>query len=260
MLKALYPAKNADGTIRTEAYEGTVTKENPLGYNAHDLYDFYFYKDRFGDYVTDENDVRLSREVFNKKGNRIADEEVRSEGIELDFFYNPNNAFSLTFGYAYVDTTTLKSSLYYLEGLTTAGTSDHNFNLSLRYKFNDGIFKNTTIGMNQKYRSKALLSHYFEDLDKDGQADYFPVDVDDLESPGNKKTLYPSYHTLWLEDQYNTDIFVRWGGKIKKFLPYTVFQLNINNIFNNRDLISTGLNNARYTEGRHITLSGGLHF
>ena len=65
----------------------------------------------------------------------------------------------------------------------------------------------------------------------------------------------PIFHTLWLEDQYQTDIFIKWAGKLKKHHPWTVLQLNINNIFNNRSLISTGLNNARYTEGRNIVLS-----
>ena len=52
--------------------------------------------------------------------------------------------------------------------------------------------------MNQKYRSAALLSHYFVDLDGDNQADYFSRDVIDPRS-GEIDTIKPRYNTLWLE-------------------------------------------------------------
>lgn len=256
MLTSLYPAKNANGSIRTEAYDN--------GYLPSEIYDFYYYVDRFGNPQTakvDGEDVELIRAVFNPKGFRVADEEVRSEGLELDLYYNPTPNLSLFLGYAYLETTVLKSALDALEGLPTAGTSDHNINFTLKYNFKQGRLKGTSIGMNQKYRSAALLSHYFTDQDGDSQADYIPVAVDDPQSSGSEQIiLEPTFNTLWLEDQLKTDIFVKWSGKLKKHHPWTVLQLNVNNIFNSRDLISTGLNNARYTEGRNIVLSAGFYF
>jgi outer membrane receptor protein involved in Fe transport len=164
-------------------------------------------------------------------------------------------------GYAYLDTSVLKSSLSVLEGLPTAGTSDHSANFTIKYSFKDGKFKGTQIGLNQKYRSEALLSHYFVDQDGDSQADYIPVLVDDPKTNGNTQILMqPKFNTLWLESQHNTDLFFKWSGKITKHMPWTVLQLNINNIFNNRSLISTGLNNARYQEGRNIVFSAGMYF
>jgi hypothetical protein len=153
----------------------------------------------------------------------------------------------------------LESALETLEGLPTAGTSDHNVNLTAKYSIKQGKYKGLQFGLNQKYRSAALLSHYFVDLDGDNQADYFPRDVIDPKS-NELITLEPRYNTLWLEDQHRTDLFIKWSGKFKKHHPWTVLQCNINNIFNNRNLISTGLNNARYTEGRNIVLSAGFYF
>lgn len=254
MLTSIYPSRNDDGSIR----ESDQLYSN--GHSPAEIYDYYLYYDRYGNIQTDDaTGDQLVRAEFNPKGFRVADEEVRSEGLELDLYYNPTKNVSVFLGYAYLETTVLESALDILEGLATAGTSDHNLNLTFKYSFKQGKYKGLQLGLNQKYRSAALLSHYFVDLDGDNQADYIPVDVIDPLT-GNTTTAYPRYNTLWLEDQHRTDIFVKWSGKIKKHLPWTVIQLNVNNIFNNRNLISTGLNNARYTEGRNIVLSTGFYF
>ena len=251
MLTAIYPARDESGLIRTEPYEN--------GYLPEDIYDTIEYRDRLGRPSIDSDGNVQVRAIFNPKGYRVADEEVRSEGLELDLYYNPNNNISMFLGYAYLDTKILKSALNILEGLPTAGTSDHNLNFTFKYSFKRGNYKGLQLGINQKYRSAALLSHYFVDLDGDNQADYFPVQVEDKKT-GVKSWTNPRYHTLWLEDQHSTDFFIKWSGKIRKQFPWTVFQFNINNVFDNKNLISTGLNNARYTEGRNIAFSGGIYF
>ena len=136
-------------------------------------------------------------------------DEVKSEGLELDLYYNPNDNISMFLVYAFLDTVVLKSQLSILEGLQTAGTSNHSANFQFKYSFKNGKLKGTQIGFNQKYRSKALLNHYFSDLDGDGQADYFPRQVDDPSTNGiTKITLEPRWHTLWLEHQFNTIFLV----------------------------------------------------
>jgi outer membrane receptor protein involved in Fe transport len=252
MLTSIYPAKDDQGDKRTEAYEN--------GYLPEEIYDFINYEDRLGNPVlNDETGAQVVRAIFNPKGYRVADEEVRSEGLELDLYYNPNKNISVFFGYAYLETTVLESALDTLEGLPTAGTSDHNLNFTFKYSIKQGKLKGLQYGFNQKYRSAALLNHYFVDLDGDGQSDYFPVEVENKQT-GEMVLTNPRYNTLWLEDQHSTDVFLKWSGKFKKHHPWTVLQCNINNIFNNRNLISTGLNNARYTEGRNIVLSAGFYF
>ena len=253
MLTAIYPAKNPDGTKKETPYEN--------GKMPDVIYDYYIYENKYtGEPMRDQETQNiLYRAEFNPKGFRVADEEVRSEGLELDFYYNPTKNLSFFMGYAYLDTVVLKSQLNALEGLPTAGTSDHNLNLTAKYSFKQGRFKGLQVGINQKYRSAALLSHYFVDLDGDNQADYISRDITDPKS-GKTVTLKPRYNTLWLEDQHNTDLFIKWSGKFTKYFPWTVMQMNINNIFDNRNLISTGLNNARYTEGRNIVFSSSFYF
>ena len=251
MLASIYPAFNPDGTRRYEPYDN--------GELPTTIWDYDPYRSRDGEYLRDAEGRILTRATFEPKGYRVADESVRSEGIELDLYYNPTSNISIFLGYAYLETLVLESALETLEGLPTAGTSDHNVNFTAKYSIKEGKYKGLQFGLNQKYRSAALLSHYFVDLDGDNQADYFPRDVIDPKS-NVPITLQPRYNTLWLEDQFNTDVFIKWAGKLKKHHPWTVIQLNVNNIFNRRSLISTGLNNARYTEGRNIVLSAGVYF
>jgi outer membrane receptor protein involved in Fe transport len=253
MLTSIYPAFNPDGSVKETPYDN--------GHLPSEIYDYYIYENKnTGEVLRDkETDDVLLRSEFNPRGYRVADEEVRSEGIELDLYYNPTPNLSLFFGYAYLETVVLESALDILEGLPTAGTSDHNLNLTAKYSFKQGKYKGVQFGVNQKYRSAALLNHYFVDLDGDNQSDYIARDVNDPKS-GQPQTLKPRFNTLWLEDQHSTDLFVKWSGKLKKHHPWTVLQLNLNNVVNNRNLISTGLNNARYTEGRNIVLSAGFYF
>ena len=236
------------------------------------LYDVEFLTDEFDiprPIVDDNGDdipgTQQFRKIFDPWGYRVADEEARSQGVELDLYYNPTDNLSVFFGYAYLDTKILKSSLKPLEGLTVPGTSDHNLNLQLRYKFKQGKLKGITLGCNQKYRSAALLNNYFTDLDNDGDQDFVATDVSYF-NPISEETFTvtkdPFYHSLRLEDQHRTDFFIKWGGKLAKGknVPWTVFQLNINNAFDNTNLISTGANNARYTEGRNAVISAGFYF
>ncbi|MFL2847346.1 MAG: hypothetical protein ACJZ9B_00005, partial [Coraliomargaritaceae bacterium] len=251
MLASIYPAFNLDGTRRYDPYDN--------GELPTVIWDYDPYRSRDGEYLRDSQGRILTRATFEPKGYRVADESVRSEGIELDLYYNPTSNISIFLGYAYLETLVLESALETLEGLPTAGTSDHNVNFTAKYSIKEGKYKGLQFGMNQKYRSAALLSHYFVDLDGDNQADYFSRDVTDPRS-NEPITLEPRYNTLWLEDQHRTDFFIKWSGKIKKTLPWTVLQMNINNVFDNKDLISTGLNNARYTDGRNVVLSAGIYF
>ena len=184
---------------------------------------------------------------FDPKGNRVANEETRSEGVELDLYYNPTKQLSLFFGYAYLDTIKLKSSLEELIDLTIPGTSNHSANFTARYTFPTGKLKNCFIGANQKYRSAALLNTYFADTDFDGNADY--------------ESDTPRYE-VYLEAQHSTDIFAGWQGKLGKGrnAPRARFQVIVNNVFDNINLVSTGSNNARYTDSKTVTASATFTF
>ena len=250
-LQAIYPFQN---TIVDE-----ITGE-PLRYELYPYSDIIYsnYSTTIDDDVTSSTfgEVLYSGEVFDPIGTRVANEETRSEGIELDFYYNPSRAVSVFLGYAYLDTTYLKSIIPSLEGLTIPGTSNHNFNAQLKYTFTSGKYKGFFCGLNYKYRSAALLNNYFTDINDDRESDYYPEELDD------GTIVNPSYFEFKLEDQFSTDAFVGWGGKIskQKGSPSLRVQLNINNIFDDIHLISTGSNNARYTDSRNVTLSSIISF
>ena len=183
-------------------------------------------------------------------GYRVANEEARSEGIELDLYYNPTKEISAQFMYAYLETKVLKSVLPALHGLDMPGTSNHSANFAVRYNFRQGKYKGAFIGINQKYRSAPLVRTYFTDQSGNAEEDIF------LQPGGNI-----SFFQLRLQDQMTTNLFFGWAGKLAKGrnVPYTRFQVNINNLFNDIDLISTG-SNPRYTDSKRITFSAQINF
>ena len=196
--------------------------------------------------VNDETGL-IDRYQFNPIGARVADEKTQSEGIELDLYYNPTSSLSLFLGYAYLETIKLESSLDALVGLTVPGTSNHSANVTVRYAFQSEKLKGCFVGANQKYRSAALLNTFFLDADNNGEQD-FTADAPRFE--------------LYLEEQFTTDVFVGWSGPLGKGrgAPRARVQLTARNIFDEINLISTGVENARYTDTRRIDLTGTLTF
>ena len=86
MLTSIYPAKDENGFIRTEPYENGYLTE---------IYDFIPYETRLGaKVIDDETGAEQVRAIFNPKGYRVADEEVRSEDLDGDLYYNPNRNIS----------------------------------------------------------------------------------------------------------------------------------------------------------------------
>lgn len=213
-----------------------------------------------------DGDLLYTRKVFDPLGYRVANEEIRSEGLEFDFYYNPFKQLSIFFGYAFLDTTILNSSLDILEGLEVAGTAAHNANIYLRYNFPwESKFRGWFVSLNQKYRSAALLNNYFADLDKDGIQDYTPlVDKDQatiLDNNGNP-VLLPRYYPVRMQDQFLTDLGIGWSGKIgkSKSAPNMRIQMNISNLFDTMRLYSTGKNQARYNEARSFRVTASMDF
>ena len=212
-------------------------------------------------YDDDGQPVVRRRESFDPLGSRVANEEIRSQGLEFDFYYNPINQLSIFLGYAYLDTKILNSSLPVLEGLELPGTAAHNVNMTVRYQFpSSGKLKGCFIAMNQKFRSGALLDNYFTDLDYDGDQDYFQEIINEGED--NEEIRQPEYYSLRLEDQMITDLSFGWNGPLGpgRDAPRARVQLTINNLFNALDLYSTGTNRARYTDETTYRISAGLTF
>ncbi|MCH2035345.1 MAG: hypothetical protein MK120_00150, partial [Puniceicoccaceae bacterium] len=201
------------------------------------------------------------RVTFDPLGSRVANEEIRSQGLELDFYYNPINQLSIFLGYAYLDTKILNSSLPVLEGLELPGTAAHNVNMTVRYSFPyTSKLRGCFVSVNQKFRSGALLDNYFTDLDYDGDQDFFATTIN--RGLDTEEILQPEYYSLRLEDQMITDLSLGWNGRLgpDRDAPRARIQLTINNIFNALDLYSTGTNRARYTDETTYRISAGLTF
>lgn len=217
--------------------------------------------------VYDANgDLLYERKVFDPLGYRVANEELRSEGIEFDLNFNPFKQLTIVLGYAFLDTTILRSSLDILEGLELAGTAPHNANIYFRYSFPwDSKLRGCFISLNQKYRSAALLNNYFADLNYDGIQDYTPlVDKDQntvLDTNGDPVVM-PRYYPIYMQDQFLTDLGIGWSGKIgkSKTAPTLRIQLNISNLFDTMRLYSTGKNQSRYNESRSYRLTASMSF
>ena len=112
MLAAIYPIKDERGYLRED-----VPYEN--GYLPEEIWEIIEYKNKVTNQpvLDTETGDALVRTIFTPKGYRVADEEVRSEGLEFDLYYNPNRNVSIFLGYAYLQTEILKSALDVLEGL-----------------------------------------------------------------------------------------------------------------------------------------------
>ncbi len=123
-----------------------------------------------------------------------------------------------------------------------------------RYSFyHKGPLRGWYVGGNQKYRSESYYNKLYADIDGDNVPD---VTGDDARG-----------YELWLDDHFETTVFVGWSGPLKKIpvlkkvpgQPRLNLQFTVNNLFDEVDLISTGLT-ARYTNGRRCSLRASLEF
>jgi len=193
-------------------------------------------------------------------GRNVAGSTVVSEGIELDLYYNPTPSLSLFLGYAYVDTYYTETPGGILDDQTLPGTAHHNANFTVRYTFKEGPLKGWYVGANEKYRSRGLYGTLYEDLDFDGQEDILGLDNDNNGSFNDVGDTAPRTHEIWLEDSFETTVFVGWRGKFAsgKDARLWNFQVTVNNVFDSVDLVTTG--QARYTEGRTVNFKASVKF
>ena len=213
--------------------------------------------------------------AFNPIGRNVSGIETRSQGAELDLYYNPNRNLSFFLGYAYVDASFLDAPVdkptgekILEEGQLVPGTAHHSANFTSRYTFTDGKLKGWYLGSNIKYRSKSFYNRLYADIGsdgngvgddhKDGIPDYVPIiDENGIPYAGGD----PVGYDLWLADNLEVGAFAGWQGQFKKGRgnPKYSFQLSVANAFDARDLIATG-NNARYTDGRRISMKASIQF
>lgn len=178
-------------------------------------------------------------------GSRAVGDKTLSTGLELEFTYNPSKALAFIFSYNHnIDNSitglhpTISSELQntsFYQGDQLPGRPDHRANFTARYKFLSGKLKNLSVGLNQIWRSPSMVT--FFNL-PDG-----------------------SQHPLRLGDEFTTNLFMNYSFKLKGNgrQPKVSLGLNINNVFDNTDLINRG-NYAFYKEGRVMRLMTKIAF
>lgn len=216
--------------------------------------------------------------TFNSLGLNVPGLETESTGIELDLYYNPTPSLSFFLGYAYVDATFTSSPTnnsgdpIVSSGQLVPGTAHHSANFTARYTFKEGKLKGWYMGSNLKYRSKSFYNRLYQDIGMNGDAvtpsgvgadfydgvpDAFPI----RNQVTGELIAEPEGYDLWLDDNFETTVFLGWRGKLTKGkdAPLYNVQLSVSNLFDERDLIATG-NNARYTDGRRASIRASIEF
>lgn len=258
-----------DGKISGQLIGYRITKENDILNKLTNAQLERLYPEDEYDYLYDEDGV------FSPLGRNVPGLETQSQGVELDCYYNPTKSLSLFLGYAYVDTVFKDSPDEKVSGEPildederVPGTAHHSANFTSRYTFTDGKLKGLYIGSNIKYRSKSYYNRLYTDIGSDGNGvggdhlDGIPDQTPIVDANGNPyEGGDPVSFDLWLADNLETSAFIGWRGQLKKGRgePKYSLQLSVANLFDARDLIATG-NNARYTDGRRLSMKASVQF
>ncbi|MFU8848336.1 MAG: TonB-dependent siderophore receptor [Opitutales bacterium] len=176
-------------------------------------------------------------------GKQMAGDVSRSEGIEVEFYYNPNRNLSFTLSYAYTNLDAIKINEKVNPRFAQVfGQAPHNLLLIGRYTFTDGALRGLTIGANQSFRSSSIIGEWYIENDTD--------------APGEG-----TWHDIKFDPEYTTDAFVTYRTKLGsgRSAPNLNLNLRVNNIFDNTDLINRN-KNAFHRNSRQILVSAAMRF
>ena len=189
-------------------------------------------------------------------GRRGVGDKTRSEGVELDFTYNPLPGFSIIGSYNF----TIANEILELHpNITNAsdyelfGRPDHRAALTARYKFRSGALKGLTIGASQRYRSAAIQTRF--DL-------YYDAENKPVGQPGEPgDDIRTERYYLKFGDEHTTSAFATWEKKLgkKRNSPQLIMALRVKNLLDNTDF-SGRENYAYYRESRSYNLSAKILF
>ena len=244
--------------IRFDLFEGKldgqialyrIIKENDNEFAYSDsllrsIYTFGRYGAQFPEIFNDNN--RLVTSLL--PGRRGIGDKTRSEGLELDFTYNPMPGLSIITSYHLQIANEIEELHPLVDNpgdYELFGRPEHRFSLTGRYKFRDGALKGLAIGASQRFRSAAPQTRF-----------ELPYDDNDDGTVDRTESVY-----LEFEDEHTTTIFATWSKKLgsKRSSPKLDLAFRMNNVFNNDEF--TGRENyGFYRESRSYNLSGTIHF
>ena len=186
-------------------------------------------------------------------GRRGVGDKTLSEGVELDFTYNPLPGLSIIGSYNF----TIANEILELHPLISNaddfelfGRPEHRAALTARYKFRNGALKGLTIGASQRYRSATIQTR----LDLYYDAENKPVGQPD-------EAVRTERHYLKFGDEHTTSAFATWEKKLgkKRNSPQLIMALRVKNLFDNTDF-SGRENFGYYRESRSYNLSAKILF
>ncbi len=229
------------------AYQIVKENDNEFGYSdtlLRQIYPYEMYGQSHPELYNTNNQLAMS----TLPGRRSLGDKTRSEGLELDFVYNPIRGLSILGSYNY----TLANEIDELNPLVENpdnyelfGRPDHKATLVARYKFHTGMYKGLTVGVSQRYRSKSKQTRF--DLEYDDNGD------------GNIDRTEQVY--LEFDDEHTTSIFANYTKKLgtARNAPKLNLALKVNNLLDARGF--TGRENyGLYRESRFTNLTAKISF
>ena len=236
-------------------YSITKENDNEFAYSSallNQIYPGSLYGDEFPEnYYGENNDGYIIS--ANLAGRRGVGDKTRSEGIELDFTYNPLPGLSFVGSYncnIANEILELHPLVSNPENFELFGRPDHRATFTGRYKFRDGALKGLTIGASQRYRSAANQTRFDLHYDENGNA------VGESVAGGHTDRVYLNFG-----DEHTTSAFATWEKKLgnKRSAPKLTLAFRVNNLFDNTDF-SGRENYGFYRESRSYNLSARILF
>ncbi|MDB2506485.1 TonB-dependent receptor [Opitutales bacterium] len=186
-------------------------------------------------------------------GRRGVGDETRSEGIELDFTYNPLPGLSIIGSYNFTianEILDLHPLIPNPEDFELFGRPDHRAALTARYKFSSGALKGLTIGASQRYRSATIQTRF--DL-------YYDANNNPVGQP--EDAVRTERHYLDFGDEHTTSAFATWEKKLgkKRNSPKLIMGFRVKNLLDNTNF-SGRENYGYYRESRSYNLSAKILF
>ena len=237
-------------------YSITKENDNSFAYSDNMLKEIYRYDDYNAEFPEIYNEAG-NLVVADIAGRRAVGDKTLSEGVELDFTYNPLPGLSVIGSYNF---TVANEVLELHPNITNAtdyelfGRPEHRAALTARYKFRDGALKGFTIGASQRYRSGANMTRY--DL-------YYDANGDPVGDPKSEVTPVVRTDRVYLNfgDVHTTSAFATWEKKLgkKRSSPQLIIGLRVRNLLS--DAGFTGRSNfGYYGESRSYNLSAKILF
>ncbi len=232
-----------DGKLNGQITAFYIEKENDniVNYDFR-LSDIY----TFDEYGAEYPQIFNPNQTLNNNllpGKRVAGDVSRSEGLEVEFYYNPNPNLSFILSYTYNNLDAIKINENVNPRFAQVfGQAPHNLLLIGRYKFTDGPLKGLTLGANQTFRSSSTIGHWYIE------------DDDDLPGEG-------TWHEIEYDPELVTDVFFSYQTKIGsgRKAPKLNLGLRINNVWDTTDLIQRN-KSAFHRSSRQYLLSASMRF